>query len=142
LEYGTPSPDDLPEDLGEFAEFFCDANLRLDPAPASNMLLLDDEAGSGDTEATIGIFLDACISDAVCEVAVQELLVPDPVPPRPVDNGTPFDLKSALGIDAEVPAAAAGSSMSGGAMLDMLSAQVCLDPGSGKIHSPTSDFIF
>ena len=106
------------------------------------MLLLDDGAGSGDVEATIGIFLDACISDSVCEIAVQDLLVPDPVPSRPVDDGTPFDLKSALGIDVEVPAAAAGSSMSGGAMLDMLSAQVCPDPGSGKIRSPTSDFIF
>ena len=27
-------------------------------------------------------------------------------------------------------------------MLNMLSAQVCPDPGSGKIHLPTSDFIF
>ena len=65
LEYNTPSPDNLPRTtgLGEFAEFFVDADLRLNPAPASDTLLLDDDAGSSDIEAAIHTFLQACVSD-------------------------------------------------------------------------------
>ena len=80
LEFDTPLPEDLHRDFGEFAEFFHKASPHLDPAPASTALLLEDSAGSGDIEAAVDTFLDACFSDVVCKIAVQEFLVPDPVP--------------------------------------------------------------
>ena len=133
LEFGTPSPDEFLDDLDEFDVFLVGADHPLNSAPASEPLSDDELAeieaeifGSGDVEGVISTFLDGCVGNAVCEITVHGLRVLDPIPSHPLGNGTPLNLVPALrlGITEEVPAAATGSSISGGAMHKMFDARV------------------
>ena len=150
LEFDTPSPDGLLDDLDELDKYFVDAGFSPGSAPASATVSDDELAafeieifGFDDIEGVIGTFLADCVDNAVCEITAHSLLVLDPVPSRPVDQRILLDVESVLDIDVGVPIAAARGSTAGGAdqaVLDMRAPQA---PGrTGDVDLPTSDFNF